>query len=166
MLKQPLWLFFAGVNMSLVGLASFVNHASNTRFGNLLDHAGIPPAMGFLSIYAIADLFLEELNRVPFYDNLGDKLSPYLATISFITLPILAFYNEYHDIISIEKTFGIVGVIAVLTILMKVNLDKRIWQMDIQANNEDLFLALVSLAIGGIFYEWTVPLPCWPHSLW
>ena len=51
MRMHPLWLMGAGINFVVVGLCSFVFHASQTKIGRTLDHFGINISIMYMFFY-------------------------------------------------------------------------------------------------------------------
>lgn len=158
--------------MNLIGLGSFINHASYTKFGNLLDHMLVPPFLGLVATYGLSDLFLEELNDMEGFEGLGDKLSGPIAIFSFILFQVISFLNEYYQILDVVAVFALLVGMVLLTVAIKVGLDERFWHLEIAANNIEVVYAVIALLLGAASYEFIVPVPCWPksfisfHSLW
>ena len=163
MLKHPIWIFLLGSSINLSGVASFIYHASNTRFGDVLDHVMCTPFFGFLAFYSIMDLLLELMNESE--HGLGDKVSPYIALAAFIFVDSFSYYMVYNEIISSSNLFLIFWIIQMVSLALKAGLDSKLWHLGLEVDWFSLTVATASLLIGAIAFELFIPLPCWPNSI-
>jgi hypothetical protein len=163
MLKHPIWIFLLGSILNLAGVGSFIYHASNTRFGEVLDHTMVSPFFGFLAIYNIMDLLLEFMNE--YEHGLGDKLSPYIAWTAFTFVIGFSFYTQYNELIPSPLLFLIYWVIQMVTIFLKKGLDNRLYHIGAKVYPLSLLVATASLLIGAVLLGVYFPLPCWPNSI-
>lgn len=90
--------------MILVGTFSFIYHASQTRFGYTLDHAGISLAAVYWPIYEVYNLFEEDIGDVlaahplialgtGMFEDFADVLSGVVATGSFVTVNLFMLFG-------------------------------------------------------------------------
>ena len=163
MLKHPIWIFLLGSIINISGMTSFIYHASNTRFGEVLDHTMVSPYFGFLAIYNIMDLLLEFMNE--YEHGLGEKLSPFIAWATFTFVVGYSFYTQYNKLVPGPLLFLIYWVIQMVTIFVKKGLDNRLYHMSSKVYPLSLLLATASLLIGAFLFEVYFPLPCWPNSI-
>ena len=78
--KHPEWIIFHGFSLIYGGVGSFAFHAGYTKLGHLFDMTGVFSMLGYPTLYAFFNLFLEDLNR---YFSLGDVVSKLLAMAGF-----------------------------------------------------------------------------------
>lgn len=93
MKKQPIWLVCQGLNLIWGGFASFAFHASYLKMGHYIDIASMSPMIAYLALYACLDMFMEDLNRLPHLNGLGEIYSFLMAIIGFVVLIAFGFYQ-------------------------------------------------------------------------
>jgi hypothetical protein len=112
--------------MIVVATFSFAFHASQTKFGVTLDHAGINLATAYWFMYGIYDLFEEDIGDVlsnhpllalggGMFENFADVMSGAAAIVSFLAVYIWVFFAGGAEISS-AVVMGVAFVLGELAI--------------------------------------------------
>ena len=142
--KQPLWLLLQGFNMIVVASFSFAFHASQTKFGVTLDHAGINLATAYWVLYGVYDLFEEDIGDVlrdhpllalgsGMFENFADVMSGAAAIVSFFAVYIWVFLLGGAQISSVI-VMGVALVLGELAIDWQQNREQAVLHREYEIN--------------------------------
>ena len=140
----------------IVGISSYIYHASLTRFGYFADHGNIAMTINFATLYAVANLlFLDDLDGSPWADD--------IPLIAWMIACMLSYIEHWYTVDN-ENYRKYSNIFIQLPIAITAMVLK-----DSEKNHRYLTYGGVFGAIGfsmfehePIFPDWTW---CWPRSL-
>jgi hypothetical protein len=85
--KHPTLPFLFGMQFVIIGIGSYIYHASVSYFGYFMDHANILATTLFLTFYSFLNLYSDELDQ---------ELIPQYGIAIYIVSVIIAWTNQYY----------------------------------------------------------------------
>ena len=83
-INHPIWPFYYGLILYLIGTSSFIFHASLTEFGYFMDYGNISLMANYVSLFVAMDSY---------YTGEMDET---IGTLVFLLSIIIAYTNQYY----------------------------------------------------------------------